>query len=60
MTYREWIDARKREWIGQHVRYDGQSYTVLDVDYNGVLLIDRQARFTSTTAVETYMVEKEG
>lgn len=56
--YRDYIDALKKEWRGQRVRYDGQTYMVTDVDYNGALLIDKQAQFTDTTAVLTTMVEK--
>lgn len=38
--------------------FEGSTYTVVDVDYNGMLLIDKKARFTDTTAVESYMVQE--
>jgi len=57
-TYKQYIAIRKSEWIGRRVIYDGDTYTVVDVDYNGLLLIDKPARFTPTTAVEIYMVQE--
>lgn len=56
-TYREWIEEMKAEWIGKKVIFEDQVYTVVDVDYNGALLIDKPARFTDTTAVGTWMVD---
>lgn len=51
MKYSEWIDTIKDKWIGKTVRFQGKTYTVVDVDYNGALLIDKKAEFTDTTAV---------
>ena len=59
MAYRDYINRVKAEWIGAAVRYDGNHYTVVDVDYNGSLLINKKARFTDTTAVSEFMVERE-
>lgn len=56
-TYREWIENRKKEWIGKRVKFDGGIYNVVDVDYNGFLLIDKRARYTDTTAVAIHHVE---
>ncbi len=56
-AYREWIESLKREWIGKHVKFEGGIYNIVDVDYNGFLLIGEKARYTETTAVETYHVE---
>lgn len=56
-TYKEWIEEMKAEWIGKKVIFEDQAYTVVDVDYNGALLIDKSARFTDTTAVGTWMVD---
>lgn len=50
-TYREYIEKLKNEWVGQTVIYENEKYNVVDVDYNGFLLIDKKARFTDTTAV---------
>ena len=56
-THRDWVEEMKAKWIGKKVTYEGQAYTVVDVDYNGVLIIDKPARFTDTTAVATWMVK---
>ena len=56
-TYREWIESLKSEWIGKRVKFEGGIYNVVDVDYNGFLLIDKKARYTRTTAVKRYDVE---
>lgn len=58
ITYREYIDAKRDIWKGKKVMFEGSTYTVVDVDYNGMLLIDKKARFTDTTAVESYMVQE--
>lgn len=49
--YREWIENLRRFWIGRRVKYAGEEHTVVEVDYNGMLLIDKPAQFTPTTAV---------
>lgn len=55
-TYSEYIEGLKKEWIGKSVLFENKEYTVVDVDYNGSLLIDKKARFTDTTAVGIEMV----
>ena len=55
-TYKKWIESKKNKWIGKRVKYNESIYNVVDVDYNGFLLIDKKARFTETTAVATYHV----
>lgn len=57
MDYRERIERDKKEWIGKAVRFEGNTYNVVDVDYNGALMIDKPAQFTETTAVGSWMVE---
>ena len=51
MDYREHINQLKDEWIGKKVIYEDELHTVVDVDYNGALLIDKKAQYTETTAV---------
>ena len=51
MDYREHIGQLKAEWIGKKVIYENELHTVIDVDYNGALLIDKKAQYTETTAV---------
>ena len=57
MTYKEYIQEERDKFIGKIVEYEGCLYRVVDVDYNGGLLIDKKARYTDTTAVESYNVK---
>ena len=57
MTYKEYIAGLRRNWIGQRVKYQGEFYTVMDVDYNGALLINLKNIYNDTTAVLSHMVE---
>lgn len=50
-AWKEYINTLKNEWIGKIVEYEGKKYNVVDVDYNGILLIDKKALHTDTTAV---------
>lgn len=56
--YKDFIESKKREWIGRQVSYGGTIYTVLDVDYNGALLINKPAQFTDTTAISEFMIDR--
>lgn len=58
-SYNDYILDLKMEWIGQKVEYEGKKYNVVDIDYNGMLLIDKKARFTDTTAVSISSVKRE-
>lgn len=51
-SYREMIESLKEKWIGKKVEYEGSVYTVVDVDYNAMIIIDKPAKFTRTTAVD--------
>lgn len=55
--YKDYIESKRREWIGKQVSYKGTIYTVLDVDYNGALLINKPAQFTDTTAISEFMID---
>ena len=44
----------KEKWIGKTIEQEGEKYKVVDVDYNGALLIDKKARFTDTTAIAAW------
>lgn len=57
MTYREWIEEMIQKWVGREVKYLDRWHRVLDVDYNGCLLIDLPTEFTSDTAIGAHMVE---
>lgn len=58
-TYKEYIENLKKEWVGQTVIYENEKYNVIDVDYNGFLLINKKAVFTDTTAVSILNVIKQ-
>ena len=65
MTYREMIIRMKKEWIGMVVSFRGTQYRVVDVDYNGALLIDRPQYYCETytaptTAVDITQIERQG
>lgn len=56
-NYRDYIAELKTKWLGRNVIYAGAGYRVVDVDYNGCLLINKKAEFTDATAVETFAVQ---
>ena len=58
-TWKEHIAELRQEWTGKLVKYQGAIYTVLDVDYNGALLINRETIYNSTTAILPGMLDKE-
>lgn len=49
--YREYIEKLRRAWTGKVVRFEGKKYKVVDVDYNGALLLDKPNPYNDTTAV---------
>ena len=51
MDYKDYIEQKKQQWIGKVVWYDGKAYKVVDVDYNGGIMLAKKAAFTDTTAV---------
>ena len=59
MTYSEYINGLRAEWKGRTVTYEGRKYKVVDVDYNGMLLIDKPTQYTDTTAVDISHITKE-
>lgn len=58
MDYKDYIRQKREKWIGRRVRYDGKEYNVIDVDYNGLLLIDKKSEFKDDTAISELMVEE--
>lgn len=51
MTYKQYIENLKAEFIGRKVRYEGDVYTIVHVDYNGCIHIDKPSAYNETTAV---------
>lgn len=56
MAYKDYIASLKRRWVGRRVTLEDGEYTVVDVDYNGMLLIDKPAQYTDTTAIAPHTV----
>ncbi len=61
-TWKNYIEELKKKWIGQKVIFENVSYNVVDVDMNGLLLIDKKTYYcesytSKTTAIETWKVE---
>lgn len=54
MTYKELVAEDKARFIGKKVKYEGGIYKIVDVDYNGALMIDKESRFTATTAISRF------
>lgn len=58
-TWREYIEKLNIDWIGKKVIYNTKIYTVVFVDYNGIIHIDKPTENNSTTAVyEPYEAKK--
>ena len=51
MTYKEYIENLKAEFVGKKVQYDGRVYTIVKVDYNGCIHIDKPSEYNDTTAI---------
>lgn len=63
MMYKDFIENMKKEWIGKQVSFRGKQYTVIDVDYNGALMINKPTYYhesytSTTTAVGTWQLDK--
>lgn len=54
LDYSEFHKKEQAEFIGKIVEYCGEQHKIVDVDYNGALLIDKPARFTDTTAIDRF------
>ena len=51
MDWKDYIAAKKAQWVGKTVIWNGRKYKVVDVDYNCGIMIDLPSRFNPTTAV---------
>lgn len=49
--FQEYCRSYYAKYIGRKVKYQGRLHTVVDVDYNGFLLIDIPTDYAETTAV---------
>ena len=51
MDWKDYIAAKKAQWVGRVVTWNGRQYKVVDVDSNASLMLDLPSRFNPTTAV---------
>ncbi len=58
-SWRNYIASMKRKWIGKKVIFENNEYTVVDVDYNGLLLIDREQYYCDTYTAKTTAVGRD-
>lgn len=49
--WKEFIAKLENEWLGKRVEFAGKIYTIVKVDYNGVLHINRKTKWSDTCAV---------
>ena len=54
MSWKEMIEEKREQLVGRKVEYEGEIYTITQVDMNGSILIDKQAEHTPDTAVYMY------
>ena len=58
-TWKNHIETLKNKYIGKKVKYNGGIYTIVNVDYNGIIHIDLPTEHNATTAVfESYEADK--
>lgn len=50
-SWKEYLKALEAEFIGKHVMYEGLKYTIVKIDCNGIIHINKPGRFNETTAV---------
>ena len=51
MSFSAWVRTLENEFVGKKVQYEGKIYTIVKVDYNGLIHIDKPSRYNTTTAV---------
>lgn len=51
MAYKDYIDNLRKEFVGKKVNFNGSTYTIVMVDYNGMVHIDKPSQYNKTTAV---------
>jgi hypothetical protein len=58
MTWKNYIKELENKYLGTKAYWNGELYTIVKVDYNGVLHIDLPNAYNDTTAVGTYVNSK--
>ena len=62
MSWKDHIEENKKKWIGQTVIFENEKHTVVDVDMNGALHIDKPKKYCEThtnptTAIEAWKIK---
>ena len=55
MTWKEYVKELEKKYVGVKAYWNGKLYTIVKIDYNGVLHIDLPNEYNQTTAVGTYI-----
>lgn len=50
-SWKQYIETLSNEFIGKMIEYNGKSYTIAKVDYNGIIHIDKPTEHNRTAAV---------
>ena len=58
MTWKNYIKELENKYLGTKAYWNGELYTIVKVDYNGVLHINLPNKYNNTTAVGTYVNRK--
>ena len=58
-TWAEYVKSLADEYTGVKVHYDGKTYKIVKVDYNGVMHINKPSEHNETTAVFANRLEAE-
>ena len=51
MSFSAWVKTLANEFVGKKVQYEGKIYTIVKVDSNGLIHIDKPSMYNTTTAV---------
>lgn len=50
-TWKNYINKLESEFVGKKVTYNDNIYTIVKVDYNGIIHINKPTQHNTTTAV---------
>lgn len=50
-SWKNYIEALEKEFTGKNVNFEGKTYRIAKVDYNGIIHIDKPTEHNQTTAV---------
>ena len=59
MAWSDYISRKKEKWIGKKVSFEGKLYTVVDIDMNGALLINKPHYYCESYTAETTAIGEE-